>query len=80
MSAGQRQATITIPKDLLERVDRAVRDGKAGSRNGFVERALRRELAAQERHEIDAAFASMAHDTEYQDEVSRLSKEFSESH
>jgi hypothetical protein len=41
--------------------------------------ALRRELAALERAAIDAAFAEMAHDQDYQEEARRLTAEFESS-
>ncbi|MEH2407557.1 ribbon-helix-helix domain-containing protein [Nostoc sp.] len=67
---------LTLPKDLLEATDKAVQAGKARSRNEFVTRALRRELAAQKRAEIDAALAEMANDVEYQREVLQMETEF----
>lgn len=53
---------MSLPADLLEAADQMVREGKARSRNEFMAMALRRELAAQRRAEIDAAFAEMAND------------------
>lgn len=70
------RTTLALPIELLEAADRAVRKGKAKSRNEFVTQALRRELAAQKRAEIDAAFASMADDIEYQAEAAMISNEF----
>ena len=70
------RTTLALPIELLEAADRAVREGKAKSRNEFVTQALRRELAAQKRAEIDAAFASMADDIEYQTEAAMISNEF----
>ncbi|MBD2676104.1 MULTISPECIES: CopG family ribbon-helix-helix protein [Nostoc] len=70
------RTTLTLPKDLLEATDKAVEAGKAKSRNEFVARALRRELAAQKRAEIDAVLAEMASDVEYQTEVLQMEAEF----
>lgn len=70
------RTTLTIPLELLEATDRAVQQGKAKSRNEFVALALRRELAAQKRAEIDAAFAFMADDAEYQAKVGTIGNEF----
>ena len=64
---------------LLEATDRAVREGKARSRNEFVTTALRRELAARRRAEIDAEIAEMANDPEYLQEVEQIMAEFAES-
>ena len=69
------RATLRLPADLLERVDHAVRAGEARSRSAFVARALRRELAALEAAAIDADFAGMADDEEYQAEALALAEE-----
>ena len=63
------RTTFTLPADLLEAMDRAVREGNARSRNELITTALRRELAAQERAAIDAAFAAMADDPVYHAEA-----------
>ncbi|AFY32997.1 hypothetical protein Cal7507_2574 [Calothrix sp. PCC 7507] len=70
------RTTLSLPKDLLAATDQAVQAGKAKSRNDFVTRALRRELAAQKRLEIDAALAEMANDVEYQAEILQMEAEF----
>ena len=67
---------ISIPTDLLDVADQLVRSGKARSRNDLLITALRRELAARERADIDAAFAEMAHDPEYQAEATAIADEF----
>ncbi|MBN3951534.1 MAG: CopG family transcriptional regulator [Nostoc sp. NMS7] len=70
------RTTLILPKDLLEATDKAIQSGKAKSRNEFVTWALRRELAAEKRAEIDAALAEMANDLEYQREVLQMEAEF----
>ncbi len=70
------RTTLALPADLLAAVDRAVREGRARSRNELVAVALARELAAQERAELDAAFAGMAEDSEYQAEARAVAAEF----
>lgn len=70
------RTTLTIPKELLEATDKAVLEGKAKNRNDFVVQALKRELAAQKRAEIDAALAEMTRDPDYQTEVLRMEVEF----
>jgi metal-responsive CopG/Arc/MetJ family transcriptional regulator len=79
MSTHLVRTTLALPADLLEAADNAVRDGKARSRNALVAAALRRELAAQERAAIDAAFAAMADDREYQAEALAIEAEFANS-
>jgi metal-responsive CopG/Arc/MetJ family transcriptional regulator len=71
-----KRVTLTLPVNLLVRVDRAVQMGRARRRSSLVATALRRELAAIERAEIDAAFAAMGDDDEYQAEALRIVEEF----
>jgi Arc/MetJ-type ribon-helix-helix transcriptional regulator len=73
------RTTLSLPAELLEATDRAVSEGKAKSRNEFVARAIRNELATQKRAEIDAEFAHMAKDTEYQAEAEIINQEFAHS-
>lgn len=70
------RTTLTLPADLLAAVDQAVQAGKARSRNELVRVALERELAAQQRAAIDAAFAEMAQDPDYQAEAKSMISEF----
>ena len=69
------RTTLTLPVDLLDAADQAVRDGKARSRNELLVTALRRELAAQVRAAIDAAFAALADDETFQSESTALAEE-----
>lgn len=66
---------MALPADLLDAADRVIRTGAARSRTDLLSRALRRELAALRRADIDAAFAAMADDPEYQREAVILSEE-----
>lgn len=70
------RTTLALASELLEATDKAVSQGKAKSRNEFVAQALRHELAALRRAEIDAAFAEMANDAEYQSEALQIEAEF----
>ncbi|MCH8745129.1 MAG: ribbon-helix-helix protein, CopG family [Chloroflexi bacterium] len=72
------RTTVTLPDQLLKAVDQAVEAGKAKSRNELIANALRRELAALRRLEIDSAFQEMSADQEYRDESLNLSEEFAE--
>jgi metal-responsive CopG/Arc/MetJ family transcriptional regulator len=56
--------------------DEAIRAGYARSRTELIAKALERELAAQRRAAIDAAFAEMASDTEYLAEARAMAEEF----
>ena len=68
--------TLTLPVELLARVDQAVRQGRARNRDSFVAAALERDLAAQEQADLDAEFAAMAEDEEYLAESRQLDAEF----
>lgn len=70
------RTTLALPTDLLEAVDQAVWAGKARSRNALVTMALRREMAAQQRAAIDAAFVAMADDPVYYAEPHELTTAF----
>jgi Arc/MetJ-type ribon-helix-helix transcriptional regulator len=71
-----RRTTVALPIDLLNAADKAVGKGLFASRADLLSQALRRELAAQERAAIDAAFEEMANDPEYQEEALRITEEF----
>lgn len=70
------RTTLELPAELLEAADRAVREGKASNRDELVAKALRHELAALERATINADFADMANDAEYQTEARQIMAEF----
>jgi metal-responsive CopG/Arc/MetJ family transcriptional regulator len=70
------RTTFTIPRELLEATDKAIKSGKAKSRNEFMAMALERELAVQKRAEIDEVLTEMLQDPEYQAEVLKLEAEF----
>ncbi|WP_009630342.1 ribbon-helix-helix domain-containing protein [Synechocystis sp. PCC 7509] len=71
------RTTLALPDDLLAATDRAVQEGKARSRNEFVAIALRHELAALKRTEIDAAFALMSDDEQYKSVAVAIANDFS---
>ena len=74
---SSQRTTISLPAELLAGVDRLVRHGLAQSRNQLIASAIEAELRRRERAAIDAEFASMATDVEYQSEIRRLMREFS---
>ena len=73
---NQIRTTIALPAALLAAIDKAVSQGKAKSRNEFVAQALRHELEAIERSEINAALVEMTQDPDYQAEVLKIEAEF----
>ena len=76
MPQTRARTTVVIPPDLLEAVDRAVSEGLARSRNDFLALALRNQLAQCRRATIDAAFAGMADDGDYQREAVEITRAF----
>ena len=70
------EAKISLPVNLLKATYRAVNQGKAKIRDGFIMRAISRELATLKRAEIDAALATMASAPEYQADVLQMETEF----
>ena len=70
------RTTLSLPAELIEATDLVVNQGKAKSRAEFIAQAIRHELAAIKRAEIDAALAEMAQDPEYQAEVLKMEAEF----
>jgi Arc/MetJ-type ribon-helix-helix transcriptional regulator len=76
MSKGMVRTTVALPADLLEATDQQVREGKARSRNELLAEALRHELAARRRAEIDASFEGMGEDKDVRGESEQLEREF----
>ena len=70
------RTTLSLPIELLERIDRAVHEGQVRSRNALLEIALRHELTAMEDAAIDAQLLGMAQDADYQAEAIALAEEF----
>lgn len=70
------RTTLSLPAELLEAADKAVSQGKAKNLNELVAQAIRHELAALKRAEIDVQLAQMAQDPEYQAEVLKMETEF----
>jgi metal-responsive CopG/Arc/MetJ family transcriptional regulator len=78
MPARRLRTTVALPKDLLEAVDVLVQEGETESRNDFLEKALRHELAVFRRAAIDAEFAQMKSDAAFQAEAVQIAEDFAE--
>lgn len=76
MSFQTVRTTLTIPADLLQATDALIDQGKVNSRNEFVAQALKHELAALKRAEIDQALVEMAQQQDYHTEVLKMDSEF----
>ncbi|HEV7503611.1 MAG TPA: ribbon-helix-helix protein, CopG family [Thermoanaerobaculia bacterium] len=79
MQARRVRTTVALSADLLAEMDAMVGRGAADSRNAFLERAIRQQLAASRRAAIDAEFAQMANDSTYQKEAVQVAEEFAAS-
>ncbi len=75
-AAATVRTTVAIAADVLEAIDGAIREGLARSRNEFLNLALKNQLAASRRAAVDAAFAGMADDPDYQHEALQIAAEF----
>jgi metal-responsive CopG/Arc/MetJ family transcriptional regulator len=75
---ARRRITMDLDEQLLTAVDAAAAESKR-SRNQFLMDAVERLLRETERGRIDAAFARMAEDAEYQAELQQIERELSPS-
>lgn len=75
------RTTVTLPKQLYEQARSAVGTTATpvDSVNGLFVSAIRAYLKLIQRKQIDAKFAGMSEDREYQREAARISEEFSAS-
>ena len=75
--------TVRLPRRVYEQAKCVVENEKRGlgpvvSMNDFIVRAVTAYLKMYKRREIDAAFAAMAEDADYQKEASLLAEEFAQ--
>ncbi len=70
------RTTVALPADLLGAVDRLIRAGSVANRNQFITLAVETELHRRERAAIDAEFALMAADPDYQADIARIMRDF----
>lgn len=70
----RRRITLDIDEDLLQALDSSA--GRSGlSRNQWILESVGKHLKELKRRETDEAFLQMAHDPEYQSEMTRLEAE-----
>ncbi len=79
MATSSVRTTLTLPAELIAAADQLVRAGKARNRNEIVTQALRAELQQRRHQDLDAQFAAMATDKDYQLEALQLVEEFGSS-
>ena len=75
------QTTVRLPRTLYEQARGLIKRNvsSAASINDFVIAALRTYVKMLKRKQIDAAFAGMAEDANYQKEAHRIAEAFAES-
>jgi hypothetical protein len=71
--------TVRLPRHVYERAKTVVVRSQASSFNEFVVQAIEEKVRGLTEAEIDAAFAQMAHDTDYQRSSIALASEFAKS-
>ncbi len=76
--------TVRLPRPVYEEAKCVVEKEKGGSgpvvsMNDLIVHAIRAYLKMYKRRQIDAAFAGMAEDADYQKEASLLAEEFAQS-
>jgi len=71
--------TVRLPRHVYERAKTVVVQSQASSFNEFVVQAIEEKVRRLTEAEIDAAFAQMARDTDYQRNSIALANEFAKS-
>ena len=71
--------TVRLPRQVYERAKTVVVKSEASSFNEFVVQAIEEKVRRLTEAEIDAAFAQMAHDSNYQRSSIALAGEFAKS-
>jgi len=79
-----RTTTVRIPRRIYDQAKLVVQEEKEGtggtlSLNDLIVSAIRAYLKMRKRRQIDAAFAGMAEDADYQKEATLLAEEFEHS-
>jgi hypothetical protein len=83
LNAGEKKVrtTVSLPERLYEEARSLVSTTatSAGSINGFFVSAIHAYVNLIKRRQVDAKFAGMSEDREYQKDAGRISEEFSQS-
>jgi hypothetical protein len=71
------QKTVRLPLSLIHEAERFINAcGNCESINEFIVKSMRLRIDALKRRELDAKFAAMSEDTDYQKEASLIAEEF----
>jgi hypothetical protein len=71
--------TVRVPRHVYEQAKTVIRRFQGSSFNEFVVQAIEEKVRRLTEAEIDAAFAQMAHDPDYQRESVALASQFEKS-
>ena len=71
--------TIRMPKGVYERAKKVANRSAASSFNEFVVQAIEEQVRRRTDEEIDAAFAMMSQDSDYQRDAVAMAQEFEQS-
>ena len=71
--------TVRLPKHVYDQAKKVLVRSHASSFNEFVVQAIEEKMRRLSEAEIDAAFAQMAHDPDYQRNAIALAREFERS-
>jgi L-lactate utilization protein LutC len=71
--------TVRLPRHIYDRAKTVIERSQGSSFNEFVVQAIEEKVRRLTEAEIDAAFAEMAHDTNYQRNSIALASEFEKS-
>jgi hypothetical protein len=71
------QKTIRLPLSLIREAERFIKaSGNCESVNQFIVKSMRLRIDILQRRELDAKFAEMSEDTDYQKEANLIAQEF----
>ncbi len=74
------QMTVRLPRSLLKEAENLIRAcGQCESLNDFIVSSMRLRIEVLKRKELDAKFAEMSRDTDYQKEANLMAEEFENS-
>jgi hypothetical protein len=78
--ATKTQKTVRLPRLLLKEAESLIRAcGHCESLNDFIVRSMRLRIEVLKRKELDARFAEMSEDADYQKEANLMAEEFASS-
>ncbi len=74
------RTTVSLPAELLSAADSEVEAGRPATRSDFIAEAIVEELRRRERARVDAEWAAVLPDADYQAEHAQIMAEFEAAH